>query len=185
MPRDANGNTQPLPGTIVSTGDTVLPSQHNPALVDLYAMMTQSLSRDGQGGMRANLDLSTFKAINLAAGVAAGDAVNFSQLSGLITVTNINSAYQITIPAADIMIQFGQSARTTNAIDGTAQVEFPVQFSATPQAVMATNATAAAYTGNFALFPTWTQSAFSLKTANPLALNTPILVTWLAIGQRT
>lgn len=86
MPRDANGNTQPLPGTIVSTGDTVLPSQHNPAMVDLYAMMTQSLSRDGQGGMRSNLDMSTFKLLNVANGTSAADAVNLSQLQAALPV---------------------------------------------------------------------------------------------------
>lgn len=79
MPRDANGNTNPLPGTIVQTGDTILPSQHNPALVDLYAMMTQSLSRDGQGGMRANLAMSGFQIANLGAATQPGNAVPLSQ----------------------------------------------------------------------------------------------------------
>lgn len=84
MPRDTNGNTQPLPGTIVSNGDTILPSQHNPALVDLYAMMTQSLSRDGQGGMRAPLDMSGFPIQNVGAstgptGVATVQMVNDSR----------------------------------------------------------------------------------------------------------
>lgn len=73
MPRDSNGNTQPLGGTIVSTGDPILPSQHNPALVDLYEMMSQSLSRDGQGGMRANLNMNGYRIVNVATSSASGD----------------------------------------------------------------------------------------------------------------
>ncbi|AHB81257.1 putative tail collar protein [Brucella phage S708] len=79
MPRDSNGNTNPLQGTIVQTGDTILPSQHNPALVDLYAMMTQSLSRDGQGGMRANLAMNGFQVTGLGNATQPGNAVPLSQ----------------------------------------------------------------------------------------------------------
>lgn len=79
MPRDTNGNTQPLPGTIVSTGDTILPSQHNPMVNDVYAMITQSLSRDGQGGMRAILDMSGFKVINVGTANLDSDAVSLGQ----------------------------------------------------------------------------------------------------------
>lgn len=42
---------------------------------DLYAMMTQSLSRDGQGGMRTNLDMGGFQVRNLAAASLPNDAV--------------------------------------------------------------------------------------------------------------
>lgn len=79
MPRDSQGNTNPLPGTIVQTGDTILPSQHNPALVDLYAMMTQSLSRDGQGGMRAPLAMNGFQVTGLGEATHPGNAVPLSQ----------------------------------------------------------------------------------------------------------
>lgn len=79
MPRDTNGTTQPLPGTIVSTGDTILPSQHNPMVNDVYAMMTQSLSRDGQGGMRAPLDMSNFRIVNVGSASIDTDAVSFGQ----------------------------------------------------------------------------------------------------------
>lgn len=80
MPRDSNGNTVPLPGTIVSTGDTVLPSQHNPMVNDVYAMMTQSLSRDGQGGMRANMDMHGFRILNVGTATQPTDAVSLAQL---------------------------------------------------------------------------------------------------------
>src|SRR5690606_17740949 len=87
MPRDSNGNTQPLGGTIVSTGDPILPSQHNPALVDLYEMMSQSLSRDGQGGMRANLNMNGYRIINVATSSAAGDLATNGSVN-----TKVNAA---------------------------------------------------------------------------------------------
>lgn len=84
MPRDINGNTSPLPGTLVNTGDTVLPSQHNPMVNDVYAMMTQSLSRDGQGGMRAPLDMGTNRVVNVGAATNGSDAVTLAQVQALI-----------------------------------------------------------------------------------------------------
>lgn len=86
MPRDSNGNTQPLGGTIVSTGDPILPSQHNPALVDLYEMMSQSLSRDGQGGMRANLNMNGYRITNVAVGSEPGDAATVGQVANSVPV---------------------------------------------------------------------------------------------------
>lgn len=97
MPRDSNGNTQPLGGTIVSTGDPILPSQHNPALVDLYEMMSQSLSRDGQGGMRANLNMNGYRIINVATSSASGDlATNGSVNSTVDTKVNAAVANKVT-----------------------------------------------------------------------------------------
>lgn len=113
MPRDANGNTQPLPGTIVATGDTVLPSQHNPAMVDLYAMMTQSLSRDGQGGMRTNLDMSGFRLTNLANGTSPSDAATVSQVDAAQTaglIYGLRCSVAAGDPSNDITVQGGVCA---------------------------------------------------------------------------
>ena len=93
MPRDSSGTTTPLPGTIVSSGDTILPSQHNPMVQDVYAMMTQSLSRDGQGGMRANLDMSGFRIANLAAPTLATDAARFGDTDPVRTFAIRGTAY--------------------------------------------------------------------------------------------
>lgn len=79
MPRDQNGNTVPLPGTIVANGDTILPSQHNPMVSDLYAMMGQSLSRDGQGGMRAPLAMNGFRVEGVGTAISDSDAVSLGQ----------------------------------------------------------------------------------------------------------
>lgn len=79
MPRDNNGNTSPLPGTIVANGDTILPSQHNPMVQDVYAMISQSLSRDGQGGMRAPLSMNGFAIQGLPTALQDTDAVSLGQ----------------------------------------------------------------------------------------------------------
>lgn len=117
MPRDANGNTNPLPGTIVATGDTILPSQHNPALVDLYAMMTQSLSRDGQGGMRSALNMNGFTVNNLGPASLPNDAVSLSQFQNGMPLGAVVDFAGVTAPNT-WMLCFGQ------AIEVSAYPEF-------------------------------------------------------------
>lgn len=60
MPRDVSGNYNLPAGSIVATGDTILPSQHNPALTDIATALTQSLARNGNGPMLAPLDMGGF-----------------------------------------------------------------------------------------------------------------------------
>lgn len=108
MPRDSQGNTNPLPGTIVATGNTILPSQHNPALVDLYAMMTQSLSRDGQGGMRAPLAMNGFPVRNVGAATQPNDAVPLSQFQAGTPVGSVVDFAGVT-PPNTWMLCFGQT----------------------------------------------------------------------------
>lgn len=117
MPRDSHGNTNPLPGTIVATGDTILPSQHNPALVDLYAMMTQSLSRDGQGGMRSALNMNGFTVNNLGPASLPNDAVSLSQFQNGMPLGAVVDFAGVTAPNT-WMLCFGQ------AIEVSAYTEF-------------------------------------------------------------
>lgn len=108
MPRDSQGNTNPLPGTIVATGDTILPSQHNPMVNDVYAMMTQSLSRDGQGGMRAPLAMNGFPVRNMGPATQPNDAVPLSQFQSGTPVGSVVDFAGVT-PPNTWMLCFGQT----------------------------------------------------------------------------
>lgn len=81
MPRGIDGSYSLPNGSLVTVGETIAPSQHNPPLQDIAQAMTGSLSRDGQGGMRAAFNGGGFRATNLAAGVQPTDAVIMSQLT--------------------------------------------------------------------------------------------------------
>lgn len=80
LPRDSNG-TYDLPiGTLVNSGDTILTSQHNPAMQDIAAGLTSSLDRSGKGGMLANLAMNGYKITGLAPGTNPTDAATVAQL---------------------------------------------------------------------------------------------------------
>lgn len=81
MPRNSQG-THSLPiGTLVSTGDTILVSQHNPAMQDISESLTNSLDRQGKGGMLANLPMNGNKVTGLANGTNPQDAATVAQLT--------------------------------------------------------------------------------------------------------
>lgn len=81
MPRDASGNYSLPAGTLTSTGDTILVSQHNPAMQDLGNAVGGSLDRDGSGGMRAPLNMGGYTVQNVSPGVNPTDAATVSQLA--------------------------------------------------------------------------------------------------------
>lgn len=145
MPRDSNGNTQPLGGTIVSTGDPILPSQHNPALVDLYEMMSQSLSRDGQGGMRANLNMNGYRIINVATSSASGDLATNGSVDTKVNGKMNGRAYPRRSDGGDINFNwtFG-SGQPTHIIAHFGNNKSEVQLIA-PNSLTVGNATNANY----------------------------------------
>lgn len=83
MPRDSNGNYSLPSGSLVSDGETIAPSQHNPPLQDIGQSLTGSLSRNGNGGMLTHLNMGGFRATNMAAGVQPTDGATVSQLTGI------------------------------------------------------------------------------------------------------
>src|SRR3546814_9285962 len=83
MPRSSDGAYSLPSGSLVNIGEDIVPSQHNPPLQDIAQALSDSLSRDGRGGMRSNLDMGGFKARNLAPGTQPNDAATVSQIGGV------------------------------------------------------------------------------------------------------
>lgn len=83
MPRDSQGTFSLVPGTLVNSGDTIVVSQHNPPFQDVATGLTNSLDRNGSGGMRAPLNMNSYPIQNLAPGTNANDAVTVSQAAGI------------------------------------------------------------------------------------------------------
>jgi len=80
IPRDTQGVYSLPLGTLVTTGDTLLVKQHNPAMQDLALGLSSSLSRTGNGGMLAPLSVGGFRVTNVAPAMLPSDAVTFAQL---------------------------------------------------------------------------------------------------------
>lgn len=76
MPDDSSGIYSVPAGTIVSTGDTILPSQHNPWANDSASAISARFSKDGRAPATGNWNINSFRLTNVGAPVAGGDAVN-------------------------------------------------------------------------------------------------------------
>ena len=79
MSRNGSGVYSLPAGNPVVTGTTIASSWANTTMTDLAAALTDSVAADGQTPMTGNLDLNTHKIVNLVAGTAAGEAVEFAQ----------------------------------------------------------------------------------------------------------
>lgn len=80
-------------GTLATAGDW------NQTLADLTAALTDSLSRGGNGGMTANLNMTNNKIVGLSPGTGAGQAAEFNQLFGAGVMNDIASAATVDIGA--------------------------------------------------------------------------------------
>jgi len=82
MPYDGNGNFVPLASPIFPAvpGTTILATQYNQQLTDVFNGLSNVLTRDGQGKPAADLDWNFKKIKNLATGTLSGDAVNLAQM---------------------------------------------------------------------------------------------------------
>ena len=79
MSRNGSGVYSLPAGNPVVTGTTIASTWANTTMNDLAAALTDSVAADGQTPMTGNLDLNTHKIVNLVAGSAAGDAIEFAQ----------------------------------------------------------------------------------------------------------
>ena len=79
MSRNGSGVYSLPAGNPVVTGTTIASTWANNTMNDLAAALTDSVAADGQTPMTGNLDLNTHKVVNLVAGSASGDAIEFAQ----------------------------------------------------------------------------------------------------------
>lgn len=89
MPDDSSGNYSVPAGTIVNTGDTILPSQHNPWATDSSNAISNRFSKDGRAPATGNWNLNNFRITGLGAPVASNDAVNKTYADGIISVFSV------------------------------------------------------------------------------------------------
>lgn len=114
MPRSTDGGYSLPIGSLVNTGDTILPSQHNPALNDIAQALTNSVDRDGRGGMRAPLDMGGQPIRNIGSGVNPGDAATVAQAaSGGVPIGSVLDYAGGTAPATYLLC-FGQTVSRTD-----------------------------------------------------------------------
>lgn len=73
-PDDSNGIYNVPNGTIVNSGDTVLPSQHNPWANDSATAISNRYSKDGRAPLTGNMNVNGFLLRNLGAPTANADA---------------------------------------------------------------------------------------------------------------
>ena len=93
MSRNGSGTYSLPAGNPVVTGTTIASTWANTTMSDLAAALTDSVAADGQTPMTGNLDLNTHKVVNLVAGTASGDAIEFAQFktptfTGDVTITS-------------------------------------------------------------------------------------------------
>lgn len=96
---DTGPNYSLPPGYFVQSGETILPSQHNPVLEDLAAAMNARMMRNGSSPMTGNLQMGSKKITGLAAGTNPADAPRLDQvalrnnsepMTGILTLTGSN-----------------------------------------------------------------------------------------------
>ena len=79
MSRNGSGTYSLPAGNPVVTATTISSTWANNTMNDIAAALTDSVAADGQTPMTGNLDLNTHKVVNLVAGSASGEAVEFAQ----------------------------------------------------------------------------------------------------------
>lgn len=118
MPRASDGSYSLPSGSLVSVGEDIVPSQHNPPLQDIAQALTGSLSRDGSGGMRNNLPMGGFRVTNMAPGIQSSDAATVGQIatSGGVPIGCILDFAGSTVPTGWLLCA-GQSLSRTDFSD--------------------------------------------------------------------
>jgi hypothetical protein len=120
MPRNGTGSYA-LPNPDVVTGTPVSSTDENATRADIAAALTDSLARDGQGGMTGNLPMGGNRITGLANSAAATDAVTQQQVVLLTGANAMTGNLTIDKAAPTIFLDksaSGQSSRVEGQMDG-------------------------------------------------------------------
>ena len=116
MPRNTEGRYSLPSGTLVNSGDTILVSQHNPAMTDIATAIGNSLDRNGTGGMRAALNMGGNPVQNIASGSNPNDAATVAQATASAVPVGSVMDYAGLFPPSGYLFCFGQAvSRATYA----------------------------------------------------------------------
>lgn len=90
MPFDGNGTYSPPPPPAFPaiSGTVIYADDWNEVITDIADALSIALTRDGQAAMLADLDFGSFKAVNMADGVAADDGATVGQIADGFTLSN-------------------------------------------------------------------------------------------------
>lgn len=135
MPRSPDGGYSLPPGTLVSSGDTLLPTQHNPAMQDIAAALGNSLDRNGAGGMRAPLDMGGNAIRNAQPGALPTDLATVGQagipvgallpFAGAVAPDGFALCYGQALSRADYAALFAVIGTSYGAGNGTTTFNAP------------------------------------------------------------
>lgn len=117
MPRDSQGGYSLPSGTLVSTGDTILASQHNPAMSDIAQALGNSLDRNGSGGMRAPLNMGGNPVQNAASGSSDSDVATVGQVRASGKFIGEIFDFAGASPPAGSVLCYGQALSRTEYAD--------------------------------------------------------------------
>jgi hypothetical protein len=119
MARDGTGNYV-APEAPVTTGTPISSTGYNASLSDIGTALTDSLARDGQGGMLGNLPMGNNRITGLANATDNTDAAALGQIAmpflSTVTVTGTPTYVEFALPATynAYEIQFNNVTPTAN-----------------------------------------------------------------------
>ena len=129
MPFDSNGNFTLGAGYLAVTGQTILPSQHNPPLEDIVLNgLSNTVVRDGRAPMTGALNMGAFKIGNMAQGTLGTDGVNKDQLDTkqvdlgwkpvqVVNVTSAQTSIVLAMPSGAKSLRLSGRIKFSTTID--------------------------------------------------------------------